>query len=365
MARPYVWILTLCGIVAFATAAAVPPNLYQALDAQRELIAQHPNDPTAFNDMGNLLVLADHFEEAEDAYQRAISLGDTHERARFNLGVLQTQTGQYKSAEATFRSLLSSAPQHAWAHYQLGVVLAQRKQRDEALEHYARALALDPRLSFAENNPHILDNELFGEALLRSQRYQPTSVSRVPRQYSEPDRIIRLMLRGESPDDLLDEMSDAAPTPDGAKRPSGLRGSTDFGDPGEAPLVGAPVTGDSARGDADRPGDGRTVGTSTGVQVGAPIDGRPSADAPQANGSRPVRPTIQTPPPPRVLSSEDLRRDGAGSKDDPRSVTPSGSTSRPRYIAPRPSTPPPPTSSRRSSAQLHLDWVPDDSLAHG
>jgi len=73
------WILVssltaLTAVVAIATLAAAPPNLTKALEAQRHLAAERPQDAAVLNDLGNLLMLVPNPTEAEAAYRKAIEL---------------------------------------------------------------------------------------------------------------------------------------------------------------------------------------------------------------------------------------------------------------------------------------------------
>lgn len=197
MFRSTLLLLTVGLILALPAAATTPPNLGRTLEAQLELAAERPDDAIVLNDLGNLLVLADRLEEAENAYRQALAVDPDFTSAHFNLAILLQQIGRAREAEEALEVLLALDPHHAWGHYQLGVVLHQRDQRAAALEHYARALAYDPTLSFADNNPHIIENPLFAEALLISQRYRESSARRVARHYGDPERIVGLMLEEE------------------------------------------------------------------------------------------------------------------------------------------------------------------------
>lgn len=176
-------------------AAAAPPNFETALAAQYEMVAERPYDPTVQNDLGNLLMLADREDEAAEAYRRALEIDDTHRAARFNLGLLLQSRGEHSEAVQHFDTLLELDPRHAWAHYQKGVSHERLGQRKAAIRHYARAFALDAGLSFAENNPQIIDSELATEALLVSGRHAAGETRRVPRQYDDAERIAELMLQ--------------------------------------------------------------------------------------------------------------------------------------------------------------------------
>ncbi len=188
--------LLLLGTPSFVAlaASASPLNLDRALAAQQETVAERPYDAEVHNDHGNLLVLAGRHEEAGDAYRRAIELAPGETLARYNLGILLQQTGSIKQALAAFQDLLAIDARHARAHYQLGMLFEARRQRSKAVDHYAQAFAYDPELTFARNNPHIIDNNLATEALLVSRRYGEAPSSEMPRLYGEPERIVDLML---------------------------------------------------------------------------------------------------------------------------------------------------------------------------
>ena len=135
------------------------------------------------------MLLAGREEAAVQAYHRALELDGSHASARFNLGLLEQQHGRHDEALKQFETLLELDPNNAWAHYQSGVSLQELDRRKDATEHYARAFGLDPTLSFAENNPHIIDNSLVTEALLLSTKYSTTASRTVARQYDDADRI--------------------------------------------------------------------------------------------------------------------------------------------------------------------------------
>lgn len=177
-----------------AQASAAAPNLEATLKAQRKLVESRPNDAVAQNDLGNLLELSGDHEAAEVAYQKAIELDSTSTAAHFNLALLYQQQKKDRKAAKVLEELLEIDPNHAWAHYQLGVVYERKGRRNSAIEHYARAFALDTGLSFARNNPQVLDSSLATESLLLAQTYVETTEDRVPRQFSDTARIRRMML---------------------------------------------------------------------------------------------------------------------------------------------------------------------------
>ena len=296
--------------LAGANLATTPQNLEQTLIMQQERVSNDPRDPLAWNDLGNLLVLADRSAEAEEAYRQALDLAPDNLAARFNLALLLQQTRRGKDAETELERLLEIDPRHAWGHYQLGILLAARQERSSALEHYARALAYDPLLSFAENNPHIIDNPLFSEALLLSQRYSEPPGARVPRQYGEPARIVELMLRQQEKAEEGDE-----------ERAAEEEGDEEEGDEEEG--AAGPRTGGggssasfeaSPRPDPARPQPGRGAGQArqskaapqTGVAVVAPQAPARATPSERPGSTATRRETVgpkTTPPPPVPWSS--------------------------------------------------------------
>jgi hypothetical protein len=165
-----------------------PPHLGAAIAEQRNLVSARPDDAGVWNDLGNLLVMSGNLEEADSAYGRALELDPASVPARFNRGLLRQQRGDLDGAVADFRELLEIEPGHAWALYQLGAAYDAQGQRELALESYASAFTLDPELLFAEKNPHVIENRLVTEALLRARRGSRSGPP-APRAYDEEARI--------------------------------------------------------------------------------------------------------------------------------------------------------------------------------
>ncbi|MEM8961227.1 MAG: tetratricopeptide repeat protein [Acidobacteriota bacterium] len=184
-------------VAAFAVLASTPeptPNLEAALEAQRDLVADEPTNAVARNDFGNLLLLAGEPLAAEAAYREALELDPGFVSAHFNLGLLYQQRGEDDLAADRFQLVLDSDPEAAWAWYQLGVHHERKNNRNDAIEHYARAFALDSDLSFQSVNPQLIESRLVTEALLTAQQYSKPPAQQVPRMYGDPARIAELML---------------------------------------------------------------------------------------------------------------------------------------------------------------------------
>ena len=202
-------------LVTGSTIGVTPPNLDRALQNQLQQIEERPTDPQAYNDLGNLLVLARRADDAELAYKRALELAPFDAEIRFNYALLLQQEGR-PEAKAELDQVLAVDPVHAWAHYQLGVLADDAGDRSKALELYAQAFALDSSLTFARNNPHIIDNRLATEALLRSNHYRDAPGGKVPRYYAEADRIRDVMMHDAAAAAAAEAPIDPEDTPDSA-----------------------------------------------------------------------------------------------------------------------------------------------------
>lgn len=207
----------LCAALALAALGAAPHNLSRALDAQRALAAERPDDAGVHNDLGNLLTMAGDAADAEAAYRRAVELAPERPAARYNLALLLQQRGDRKEALKQYRSVVDLDPGHAWAHYQIGSLYEAAGDEGKAIRAYGRAFALEPRLAFAEFNPGIIENKLVAKAMLRG--YQGAAGEpQAPKVYEDPARIAGLLLPPvpaaavEATDD--DEPGAAEPQPD-------------------------------------------------------------------------------------------------------------------------------------------------------
>lgn len=247
-----------------AALAAVPPNLGKAIEEQRRLLAARPQDSGVYNDLGNLLVLASRPDEAEEAYRKAVELSPDRVTSLFNLALLQQQRGELREARSLYRRVLEIQPQHAWAHYQTGTLYEHWGQEGRAIEAYAAAFRIDPQLAFPEVNPHVVENRLVTQAMLRA--YQTGGETpQAPTIYEEPGRIVSLLVPRPStqPQPPAGEELAAEPAPPPPAQPGAL---TRPGQPSSSTVL--------REGDLDR----RSTGQATPTQGRRP-------------GSRPSTPT--------------------------------------------------------------------------
>jgi tetratricopeptide (TPR) repeat protein len=178
--------------------ASPPPNVDRALAAQRALVAK---EPTAehLNDLGNLLLLAQRPGEAEEAYERALELDEEALDARYNLALLQQARGKERGALRHLQRVVEADPERAQAWFQIGLLHERAGAEGAAVRAYARAYLLRPGLSFADENPQVLDSELTTQALLAAKESLAPG-SDAPLAYAEPRRIAGLLLPAPPPE---------------------------------------------------------------------------------------------------------------------------------------------------------------------
>ena len=187
----------LAAAAAAATAADVTPlNLPAAVAAMQRLVERTTGDAGLYNDLGNLLYLAERLREAEDAYEQGLRIDPDSVSLRYNLALLLHQTDRPRRAENEYRKVLKRDPEYAWSHYQLGVLLARRGRRDSAIHSFARAMRLEPRLTDPAFNPHIVENSLASSSILWAySNLSPAALA--PRVYENPAHVTSILLAAQ------------------------------------------------------------------------------------------------------------------------------------------------------------------------
>src|SRR5438477_713934 len=84
---------------------------------------------------------------AAAAFERALALDPSFQRAHYQLGNVRQDEKRWAEAEGHFRAALELSPAHAEAHNNLGVVLQMLGRPAEAEASYVRAATLKPALT--------------------------------------------------------------------------------------------------------------------------------------------------------------------------------------------------------------------------
>jgi tetratricopeptide (TPR) repeat protein len=106
----------------------------------------------AWTNLGVILDDMKRFDEAEEAYKRAIEIDPDYAQAWYNLGVLLYDMKRFDEALDACKKALEIDPDYAKAWYNLGLLLDDMKRFDEAEEAYKRAIEIDPDYAPAWSN---------------------------------------------------------------------------------------------------------------------------------------------------------------------------------------------------------------------
>jgi predicted TPR repeat methyltransferase len=100
--------------------------------------------PDLHNNHGNVLKALGRLDEAEAAYERALTLRPQDPAALSNLGAVARERGQYAHAELLLQDAIAIAPGHYEAYQQLASVFRRQNRLAEALAVQVQALSLRP-----------------------------------------------------------------------------------------------------------------------------------------------------------------------------------------------------------------------------
>jgi hypothetical protein len=147
----------------------VPGNpLDDRILEQEQRVAEQPDSADLRNDFGNLLAERRFVEDARNQYEKALELDDTHYLAAYNLGVLWESNGEPLHAIHAFRKSISRKPGFPASHFHLGRLYEQRGWNSKAIQEYAKAMRIDPRMRDPKFNPLAVDTQLLDLASLEN-----------------------------------------------------------------------------------------------------------------------------------------------------------------------------------------------------
>jgi tetratricopeptide (TPR) repeat protein len=104
-----------------------------------------PHMSTCWCNLGNVQMQCGNAQDAIALYLQAIKLNPSHWASRTNLAQALIATGQMVVAKAVLTELAEERPQDAPVQHQLGKACFELNEVEAALEHFGRAVALNPR----------------------------------------------------------------------------------------------------------------------------------------------------------------------------------------------------------------------------
>jgi tetratricopeptide (TPR) repeat protein len=108
-------------------------------------VMQNPKNIVAWINLGNMLMDSSHFQEAINAYQKALELDTKKVDVMVDMGTCYRGIGMSDRAVEEYRKAIAINPRHLYAHRNLGTVLlfdlGNKKEGIKELEEY---LSLSP-----------------------------------------------------------------------------------------------------------------------------------------------------------------------------------------------------------------------------
>jgi tetratricopeptide (TPR) repeat protein len=145
------------------TGSALDAQIARTLDALRA----DPRSATLHNELGSLLVLKGFPKDAEREFEKAINLDGDYYQAWYNLGLVRASRGDESGARRAFMATVHHKPGHSQALFQLALNEEKLKHSDRAIDLYAKAYGINPKLLDPGYNPRVLDSQLTHLALIK------------------------------------------------------------------------------------------------------------------------------------------------------------------------------------------------------
>ncbi|MHC4992496.1 MAG: tetratricopeptide repeat protein [Planctomycetota bacterium] len=122
----------------------------EAREAYGRALAIDPGMAEAHFNLGNVLRALGRLEAAEERYRMAVAEDCMLVEAWYNLADVQEETGRVADAVTSLQRALRSCPSFADAHYNLAMCCEQLGRRDEAHRHWSMYIDLDPTSEWAD-----------------------------------------------------------------------------------------------------------------------------------------------------------------------------------------------------------------------
>jgi cytochrome c-type biogenesis protein CcmH/NrfG len=117
----------------------------------RDVLAKDPKNMNAWIQLGNIMMDTARFNEAADAYAKALELDPKNVDVRVDMGTCLRNAGKPDLAIKEFKKAIEINPNHVYAHINMGVVLANdKKDYKAAVSELEKGLSLNPNVPNAQ-----------------------------------------------------------------------------------------------------------------------------------------------------------------------------------------------------------------------
>jgi tetratricopeptide (TPR) repeat protein len=137
----------------------------QAEKAFKKVLELDPKHYQAMTGLGRLYSFdKNKLDQAEKLLQEALEESPDNLEAHFSLGMVYIMQGEQKKASREFSFLFSKEGEFAVYHFEMGRALEALGDKKQALQHYQRALVINPKLAAAEQAGKRVTAELAKES---------------------------------------------------------------------------------------------------------------------------------------------------------------------------------------------------------
>ncbi|HUO77163.1 MAG TPA: tetratricopeptide repeat protein [Thermodesulfovibrionales bacterium] len=116
----------------------------------RDVLSKDPKNLNAWLQLGNIMMDSARFNEAVDAYAKALELDPKNVDVRVDMGTCLRNSGKPDLAIKEYKKAIEINPNHVYAHINMGVVLSDKKEYKAAVSELEKGLSLNPNLPNAQ-----------------------------------------------------------------------------------------------------------------------------------------------------------------------------------------------------------------------
>ena len=134
-------------------------KISEALREYENSLITHPDDWSAYYNLGNFYSNLNDFERALQAYNTSIIIYPEAIMPMVNAGFIYSLQGNYNKAEEMFTRALSYEPNHEAALLNLALLYGETGKRELAKQYFKRLMDASEKNSVASYNLAILESE--------------------------------------------------------------------------------------------------------------------------------------------------------------------------------------------------------------
>lgn len=127
----------------------------------KSILEKDPRDLQALITLGNAYFDTDRYQEAIDAYSKALAIDPKNPDVRTDMGIMYRKLGKFDKAIEAFRQAASENPMHVNSRFNLGVVLKYDKNDyPGAIQAWEEFLKLERLLDPDDERPIMVKQEI-------------------------------------------------------------------------------------------------------------------------------------------------------------------------------------------------------------